>query len=309
MQEWKPIIAGVDATVEGAWAGATAWRLAERVGTSCHLVHAVPTAWPVGVSGPADTVDAGALRGVVLDSTRKDLERALRGNMPEEALARLILRIGRPARVIGDVAAEVDAGLVVLGARRHHVLSRWLGGSTIIAAARTLETPLLVATSSTAKIERILVAVDLSEAAGPTIQMAERFARHFDAALRVVHVIEPVPLVADNTISSAATAMEDWTTEVLDASVWPLVTYAGAERVVLHGTTRSTLDAEVGTWRADLVVAGSHGRGWIDRTLLGSVTEGLLKDLPTSLLVVPVAQHLALGTGHEAERMETIETS
>jgi hypothetical protein len=33
---------------------------------------------------------------------------------------------------------------------------------------------------------------------------------------------------------------------------------------------------------------GSHGKGWVDRALLGTVTERLLNQLPVSLLVVPV---------------------
>ena len=36
------------------------------------------------------------------------------------------------------------------------------------------------------------------------------------------------------------------------------------------------------------VVVGSHGRGWMERLLIGSTTEQLLNQLPTSLLVVPV---------------------
>jgi len=35
------------------------------------------------------------------------------------------------------------------------------------------------------------------------------------------------------------------------------------------------------------VVVGSHGKGWVDRLLLGSTTERLLDQLPASLLVVP----------------------
>jgi hypothetical protein len=40
-------------------------------------------------------------------------------------------------------------------------------------------------------------------------------------------------------------------------------------------------------WRADLLVVGSHGKGWAERMLVGSVTERLINHLPTSLLVVP----------------------
>ena len=41
-------------------------------------------------------------------------------------------------------------------------------------------------------------------------------------------------------------------------------------------------------WDADLIVAGSHGKGFLERMLLGSTTQELLYRLPTSLLVVPV---------------------
>jgi hypothetical protein len=46
---------------------------------------------------------------------------------------------------------------------------------------------------------------------------------------------------------------------------------------------------EAAEWRADLLVVGSHGKGWAERVLAGSVTEGLINHLPTSLLVVPIA--------------------
>jgi nucleotide-binding universal stress UspA family protein len=45
---------------------------------------------------------------------------------------------------------------------------------------------------------------------------------------------------------------------------------------------------EAAAWRADVVVVGSHGKGWVDRLLIGSVTEDLLNNLPCAVLVVPV---------------------
>lgn len=38
-------------------------------------------------------------------------------------------------------------------------------------------------------------------------------------------------------------------------------------------------------WRADLMVVGSHGRGFWGRTLLGSVTDALVHNAPCSVLV------------------------
>src|SRR5438874_2107797 len=62
----------------------------------------------------------------------------------------------------------------------------------------------------------------------------------------------------------------------------------GAERLVRYGRPVETLLREATTWQADLLVVGSHGRGWAERVLVGSVTERLLNHLPTSVLVVPV---------------------
>ena len=57
--------------------------------------------------------------------------------------------------------------------------------------------------------------------------------------------------------------------------------------VVRHGTALETILREAADWRADLVVVASHGKGPVKRMLVGSVTEGLINHLPTSLLVVP----------------------
>ena len=60
------------------------------------------------------------------------------------------------------------------------------------------------------------------------------------------------------------------------------------ERVVRRGRSDEEIAEEVAAWHADLLVVGSHGKGWIDRLLIGSTTERLLNRLPASLLVVPV---------------------
>jgi nucleotide-binding universal stress UspA family protein len=76
----------------------------------------------------------------------------------------------------------------------------------------------------------------------------------------------------------------------LEASVWPAIRYPGAETVIRRGRSAAVIVNEVAQWRADLVVVGSHGKGWVDRLLIGSTSERLLHLLPTLTLVVPVAK-------------------
>jgi hypothetical protein len=62
------------------------------------------------------------------------------------------------------------------------------------------------------------------------------------------------------------------------------------DRVIRRGRADEEIAEEVAAWHADLLVVGSHGKGWIDRLLIGSTTERLLNRLPTSLLVVPIGR-------------------
>jgi nucleotide-binding universal stress UspA family protein len=77
--------------------------------------------------------------------------------------------------------------------------------------------------------------------------------------------------------------------QVLDHAIWPDLTYEKAVKAVRFGPVVDTIRYEVLSWKADLLVVGSHGKGWIDRLLLGSVTHRLLNELPASLVVVPTA--------------------
>ncbi len=118
--------------------------------------------------------------------------------------------------------------------------------------------------------------------------LAERFARLVGAQLRVLTVFEPLPdlpgIPATDPTEYYALAQE-----TLERDVWPLVKTPRAERIVRHGMVVDTLLREASDWQADVLVVGSHGKGWAQRVLLGSVTERLINHLPTSLLVAPVS--------------------
>ncbi len=284
---WKPIIAGVDASPSGAWAGATAFRLAERTGAECRLVHVVKEHWSPDAELPVPLGDFTYLRARREGEARDELVQALEGNVPPVAIEHLDIQFGNPARVLREVAIATEADLVVVGATHHGRLARWLMGSNARDIVRLADTPVLVATESTTTIERVMAAVDLSAAAQPTIDMAERFAALHGAALNVVHVMPVTPLGGDVGPDPHAEAQRAAVDEALSRVVWPFLSRRDAEREVLYGPAVPILAREVRRWGADILVLGSHGRGFVDRILLGSVTNGLLSRMPTSILVVP----------------------
>jgi nucleotide-binding universal stress UspA family protein len=288
---WNPIIAGVDASPEGAWAGAAAWRFAKQAGAECRLVHAVTEHWLPDPDLPLAMHDVAMLRRHAETQARRAIEETLAGNMPPEAIERLEIRFGHPARALQEAAQDLDADLIVVGAKRHRRLSRWLAGSTAHDVVRLVQAPVLVATSSVAQIERVLVAVDLSDSGPATIAAGERLAALTGAALRFVHLIPQLPIVPEAPLDLDIAEYYRTVEKVVDESVWPLIKTASADRVIRRDAVRHGIISEAESWRADVLVVGSHGQGLVDRILLGSMTEGLLRSLPTSVLVVPT--HLA----------------
>ena len=269
---WRPIVVGVDTSPEAADAAVFTVATAHRAATTYHLVHATD-----------DTSGSPVWLG---HEVRAQVVAALRGRVPAAALETLSVRRGSPADVLNGAVADFGAELVVLGGKHHSALGRWLGGSTSVNVTRSSLVPLLVTVGKPA-IGRVLVAVDQSGAAQPTLAAAARYADLFGAELRALSVIEPLPVlpeVPQPDESDYYSLLE----EAVARDIWSLIRTPGVNKVLRRGVALEAILSEAAEWRADLLVVGSHGKRWAERVLAGSVTEGLINHLPTSLLVVPI---------------------
>jgi len=301
---WGPIVVGVDASPAAAGAAALAERIAKLAGVRCELVHAVRDAWaPLVAVNPDPQVAEMQLVQQAL--ARKQVQHVLRGTVSDRALETLSVRFGPAAVVLRQVVEESRPGLLVLGGKHHTALERWLGGSTSLHVVRTSEVPVLITARQPDTLRRVLVAADLSKAAGPTVRLAERFARLVGAQLRVLTVFEPLPDVP-GIPPMDPTDYYALAQETLERDVWPLVKTTGVEKLVRHGMVVDTLLREANEWQADVLVVGSHGKGWAQRILLGSVTESLINQLPTSLLVAPVGVAAAALPQRHQRRMAEV---
>jgi nucleotide-binding universal stress UspA family protein len=55
---------------------------------------------------------------------------------------------------------------------------------------------------------------------------------------------------------------------------------------VLCGSPNQAIVEEAENWGADLIIVGSHGRGFFGRMMLGSVSDAVIHHAPCSVLVV-----------------------
>src|SRR5207245_5041475 len=192
--------------------------------------------------------EVAAYRRAIVEQARGRVTAALSGRVPPKTLDEMIVRLGAPAMALKQAVAEVDAEIVVLGGKHHSTLGRWLGGSTSLDVARTTEVPVLVPPGAPPAIHRVLVAVDLSGAARPTLAAAERYAALFGAELRVLSVLEPLPVIPEVTPPYETGEYYVMSEELLTRDVWPLIRTRGGEKVVRYGTVVETIVHEAAEW-------------------------------------------------------------
>ena len=61
---------------------------------------------------------------------------------------------------------------------------------------------------------------------------------------------------------------------------------AKVETKVLRGSPKVEIIEEAKNWEADLIVVGSHGYGFFERMMIGSVSNAILHHAPCSVLIV-----------------------
>lgn len=283
----QPVIVGVDASPAGVLAATTGWAVAAAGDVPCRLVHAVRLPSGRAAESVADADSSEIVNGLLAKS-RTEIVATIRDHVPPEALDALDIRIGNPAWVLRRAIEEASAHLLVLGGKHHAAPIRWFGGSTAHHAVRMIDVPLLVVSAPVTRFTRVLVATDLSDAALPTLEHAREFAALFKAAVSILTVVEPMPSIPDVGVQIDMSTQLQTAEEEMRALVTRLAWSERPGIAVETGSPARTIADQAATWGADLVVVGSHGKGWVDRVLLGSTTERLLNRLPCSTLVIPV---------------------
>ncbi len=152
---------------------------------------------------------------------------------------------------------------------------------------------------------RVLCPTDFSEFSTAALSYATALAASYGSAIRILHVLTPFPIVAPfGDVPGNVQLYESQRVQGQQALE------AEAARVRRPGLTvdvelrdgsavHETLDA-ARDWGADLIVIGTHGRGGMERLVLGSVAEKVLRKAPCAVLAVP---HAALEGAHATERI------
>jgi nucleotide-binding universal stress UspA family protein len=298
MESLMKALLAIDGSSESALALETAASLTWPAGALLEVltVHPTETEW---YGGPWDAGVAYVPSDELRDRLRIDREALLEG-----AVARLRRRgigvsarlvTGRAASVIVDVAEEIGADLVILGARGHGAIEQAFLGS--VSAEVVDQTHCAVLVARRASAGRILIGADGSDVSMSAIAFVGG-SRLFEAStVRVIYAVDLNPSWwMGFTPGDAAFAVDPYVSVLDEGRVrGEAVTSAAASllrsdgldacTVVHEGQAAATIVQEARTWNADLVVVGTRGHGLMKRLLLGSTARSVLHHAAASVLI------------------------
>lgn len=189
-------------------------------------------------------------------------------------------------------AADLDAGLLVCGAKGESIFRRFMLGTTALRILSTTACPVLVVKQAPHEpYRRLLVPVDFSPSSLRAIEHARRIAPRADIVL--LHAFD-VPFeghlryasVGDDTINHYRILAKQDATRRLDAlREEAALDHGNSSLVVLHGDPSLRIIEQEQEQDCDLIVMGKHGEGLFEELLLGSVTKHVLAESQSDVLV------------------------
>lgn len=138
--------------------------------------------------------------------------------------------------------------------------------------------------------EEILIPTDGSDGSMRAVDHAIELAEAMDATLATLYVVDTTS--ADASIVQTLEVLEDAGQEVVE-EIRDYAAEKGIDDVLTNvtpGTPHKTILAYAEEIDADVIVMGTHGRTGLNRYLLGSVTEKVVRSSDRPVVTVPITE-------------------
>ncbi|WP_435101779.1 universal stress protein [Halarchaeum sp. P4] len=203
------------------------------------------------------------------------------------------LREGTPFTEILDAVDDYDADVVVMGTHGRAGLDRLLVGSVTERVVRGADVPVLTVggpggTETAPPYENVLVPTDGSDAATAALDAATDFALAYGATLHLLHVVDLTAVAPDVQTAFNVDVLQQ-AGEKIVADAAERARDAGIEDVVTAvepGTPVDVVRTYIDDHDVDFVAMGAHGRQSLERFLVGSTTDRVVRSTDLPVLTV-----------------------
>ncbi|HXX76932.1 MAG TPA: universal stress protein [Ktedonobacteraceae bacterium] len=312
---FKQILVPLDGSTLAEQALPVATRLAHASSGSIVLVRVAN--FPVDYGG--GYTQAPLMTEQVIETELDNVDAYLKNVATSEAHAGIPVKtesmFGQPLQDILSVVESRRVDLIVICSHGRTGLKRWALGSIAQGLAHQSTVPLLVlreggqitAVSSGATHGPIcaLVALDGSPLAETAILPAANLVAQLSAPDEgILHLAHVITHVGDEALQSAKKYIAGVTEQLqqklkdLNLSItWSLLRDKDIAGAVIdlaeHGGNKSSIDQ---VHRCDLIAMSTHGRGGLERLMMGSVTERVLHGTKLPMLIVRPQRSAAYGS-------------
>lgn len=236
------------------------------------------------------------------------LDSNLKGKIDESALSHLqktsdwlkkheieveapLIRHGSPHEAIVKAAVAVNANLILVGSGSHPEDSKFLLGTTTQRIIQNSDKPVLVIKENTnLNIKTILCPVDYSEASKRALNNAIVMARRYNAELVILSVCEIQTAswfsTQDHLYKENQARFEKHTKDYeafLEKFNLVDVNYTKLSK---KGSPAQEILNTIASKNIDLMVLGTHGRTGLNRMIMGSVAEKVIREVPCSFVTL-----------------------
>jgi nucleotide-binding universal stress UspA family protein len=263
-------------------------QLAANYDASVHLLHVVTPITPFVHEYAIDAGDIlGSAQQAAAEEMKRLVERVSEAGIPVESEVR-----------VGDVYDEITTSidrlkpeLVVMGTHGRRGAERWIMGSTTEKLLRRSPVPVLTvrATDESRKpapdFRHILVTTDFSSGTSDALAYAFSLARENDSKVTLLHVVHLIAAEISSNYRERVTELYYKDLEELvppETRKWcDVVTRVESGipyQIILQMLERDNID---------LVVMNIHGKGMLDRALLGSTADRVVRGAACPVLMIP----------------------
>ena len=224
------------------------------------------------------------------ESTRrlkKLAEKAKATGVPVE----YVVRTGDIQEEIRKIIGSAKIDFVVMGTHGRRGFEQWFLGSVAERLLRTISVPLLTIGKPTKReiappeIRRILVTTDFSEGTREAIDYAFSIAQECQASVSLLHVLADVGAdISEGYRDILTDGIRDQLEKLVpdEARIW-----CDTKARVGVGLPFKVILKILKTENVDLLVMNVHGKGGLERPVLGSTAERVVRGATCPVLMIP----------------------
>jgi nucleotide-binding universal stress UspA family protein len=236
-------------------------------------------------------VDLKSLVGALKEESARKLQQLSKKAQSAKVPAECIVRTGEIDQEIHRIVRSAKIDFVVMGTHGRRGIERWVLGSVAEQLLRSIRVPLLTigrkgrTETTPLAIRRILVTTDFSEGTSDAIAYAFSIAQECQAHISLLHVLGNIGADTSEKYREILTKKIGDQLEKLippEARAW-----CDAKTRVETGLPFKVILKTVEKENIDLLVMNVHGKRGLDRSLLDSTAERVVRAASCPVLMIP----------------------